>query len=67
MKHILKQAEPPALTGWKLLENEDWQPTYETLSGDTKKAVIDALMDEQGMFGAFWTTIHYLFGAYAAQ
>ena len=24
-------------------------------------------IDDQGMFGAFWTTIRYLFGAYAAQ
>jgi len=24
-------------------------------------------MDDQGMFGTFWTTIRYLFGAYVAQ
>lgn len=44
MKHIVKQAEPQALTDWKALENENWQPTYGTLSGDTKNAVKDALM-----------------------
>ena len=48
MKHIAKRAEPQALTDWKALENENWQPTYGTLSGDTKDAVKDALMTEQG-------------------
>ena len=48
MKFIVKQDEPQALTDWKLLANEDWQPTYDNLSGDTKKAVKYALMDEQG-------------------
>lgn len=48
MKYIVKQAEPPAFSEWKNLANEDWQPTYGTLSGDPKKAVKNALMAEQG-------------------
>ena len=48
MKHIIKKEEPQALTDWKALANEDWQPTYGDLSGYTKKAVKDALMAEQG-------------------
>lgn len=48
MKHILKQDEPQAFTDWKALANENWQPTYNYLSGETKSAVKYALMAEQG-------------------
>jgi len=48
MKHIVKQSEPQVFADWKALANEDWQPTYADLSGDTKKAVKAALMAEQG-------------------
>ena len=48
MKHIVKQNEPDEFTRWKALANEDWQPTYDLLSGDTKKAVKNSLMIEQG-------------------
>jgi len=48
MKHIVKQDEPQAFTDWKASANEDWQPTYDDLSGETKKAVKYALMAEQG-------------------
>ncbi len=48
MKHITKQPEPRALSGWKALANTNWQPTYADLSGETKKAVKQALMKEQG-------------------
>jgi len=48
MKHIVKQGEPQAFTDWKALSNEDWQPTYDDLAGDPKRAVKKALMDEQG-------------------
>jgi uncharacterized protein (TIGR02646 family) len=48
MKHIEKNAEPPVLTDWKARANEDWQPDYADLRGDIKKAVKEALMDEQG-------------------
>ena len=48
MKWIRKQEEPEAFTDWKALANEDWQPSYDTLSGDPKEAVKTALMKEQG-------------------
>ena len=48
MKHIVKQPEPGDFVDWKAQANEDWQPTYAELSGDTKKSVKDSLMSEQG-------------------
>lgn len=48
MKYIIKQCEPTIFTAWKGKANENWQPTYAELSGETKKAVKDALMTEQG-------------------
>ncbi len=48
MKHIIKQEQPELFSKWKAKSNDDWQPTYEILSGDIKKAVKDTLMTEQG-------------------
>lgn len=48
MKHIVKQNKPKEFTDWKVLANDDWQPTYDALSGKTKEAVKSALMAEQG-------------------
>lgn len=48
MKHVQKGNEPLAFSDWKAMANEDWLPTYDDLSGDTKKAVKKALMQEQG-------------------
>jgi len=48
MKHIVKQNEPQAFTDWKAFANEDWCPTYGDLRGETKQAVKNALMTEQG-------------------
>jgi len=48
MKHIVKQGEPQAFTDWKAQANEDWQPTYGVLAGETKTTTKDALMQEQG-------------------
>lgn len=48
MKLIEKQQEPQAYADWKALANDDWQPFYGDLSGETKKAVKDAIMGEQG-------------------
>ncbi len=48
MKYIEKGVEPRALTDWKALENENWQPMYEDLRGVEKSAVREALFDEQG-------------------
>jgi uncharacterized protein (TIGR02646 family) len=48
MKYISKGAEPAEFIDWKAKGNDNWQPTYSTLSGDPKKAVKLALMAEQG-------------------
>lgn len=48
MKYIVKGAEPQAFAAWKSMENENWKPTYSTLSGDAKKAIKNALMMDQG-------------------
>lgn len=48
MKYIEKQHEPAVFTNWKVLANDDWQPTYDALSGEVKRAVKSALMAEQG-------------------
>ena len=48
MKHVQKGNEPLVFSDWKAIANEDWQPTYYDLSGETKKAVKTALMQEQG-------------------
>ncbi len=48
MKHTIKGEEPELLTAWKALANDDWQPTYDELSGKEKRAVKQTLMREQG-------------------
>jgi uncharacterized protein (TIGR02646 family) len=48
MKHIDKREEPQSFSDWKALANEDWQPTYDNLSGVEKRDVKAALMAEQG-------------------
>ena len=49
MKCIDKQAqEPESFTNWKSLSNEDWQPSYDELSGAEKRDVVRALLEEQG-------------------
>lgn len=48
MKHINKNTEPIEFTEWKKQANEDWQPTFENLSGNEKKAVYKSLKKEQG-------------------
>ncbi len=48
MKHVVKHLEPEAFIDWKALANEDWQPTYDDLSGAPKAAVKRALMQDQG-------------------
>ena len=48
MKYISKGSEPQTFADWKALANENWQPSYGDLSGETKKAVATALMREQG-------------------
>lgn len=48
MKYIIKQEEPDSFSEWKALENEDWEPTYDDLSGREKREVKSALTREQG-------------------
>lgn len=48
MKHIVKQVEPEAFSQWKARANQDWQPTYDDLAGEIKKAVKKVLEAEQG-------------------
>ena len=48
MKWIKKCPEPPALADWKAQVSDDWQPTYATLGGTVKQAVVQALLSEQG-------------------
>lgn len=48
MKHIVKDQNTLCFDEWKTLANEDWQPTYEDLSGKEKKDVKESLMKEQG-------------------
>jgi len=48
MKYIVKGPEPQAFANWKASGNNNWHPIYDNLDRDTKKAVKDALMDEQG-------------------
>lgn len=48
MKYILKQQQPELFSTWKSIANDEWQPTFKELSGDTNKALKQALMQEQG-------------------
>ncbi|MDO8609394.1 MAG: retron system putative HNH endonuclease [bacterium] len=56
MKHIIKGDEPQSFTIWKALQNDDWQPTYDNLSGQEKKDVKDALIQEQGTICCYCET-----------
>lgn len=48
MKYIRKGPEPQVFTEWKDCANDEWHPTFATLGSTEKRAVKDALMDEQG-------------------
>ncbi len=48
MKYIRKGSEPIEFTDWKQLENEDWKPSYDKLQSSEKRAVLNALINEQG-------------------
>jgi uncharacterized protein (TIGR02646 family) len=48
MKFVQKGGEPREFTNWKALANQDWEPSYDLLSGSVKRAVKEALMKEQG-------------------
>jgi uncharacterized protein (TIGR02646 family) len=48
MKYIAKGPQPQALSEWKASGNDNWHPTYDNLDSDTKSALKEALMAEQG-------------------
>jgi len=48
MKYIAKGKEPIQFTEWKNQKNDNWKPAFSVLQGDEKKAVINALKEEQG-------------------
>jgi uncharacterized protein (TIGR02646 family) len=48
MRYIKKGQEPQSFANWKAQENDDWKPTYSTLSGEIKSDVHKALLKEQG-------------------
>ena len=48
MKYIQKGPEPVQLTEWKALENDDWQPDYDSMGSQLKNGVKTSLMQEQG-------------------
>ena len=48
MKHIAKDQNTPDFDEWKASANNDWQPTYEDLSGTIKEEVKNSLIKEQG-------------------
>ena len=56
MKHIVKQREPEAFARWKAQANDDWQPTYENMPGDCKRALKAALTAEQGALCCYCET-----------
>lgn len=47
MRYIAKGIEPIEFSDWKALENEDWKPNYNELSGLVKTAVYNSLIEEQ--------------------
>jgi uncharacterized protein (TIGR02646 family) len=48
MKFIEKGREPREFTAWKALANDNWQPSYDLLSGNEKRVLKNALITEQG-------------------
>lgn len=48
MKYLNKGKEPEAFTRWKEQAGPEWQPSYDDLRGEPKKAVVRALLEEQG-------------------
>jgi len=56
VKYIRKTNEPQSFTNWKNLANENWQPTYDELSGQVKKDVKNALIHEQGSICCYCET-----------
>lgn len=55
MKYIQKSTEPPSLTAWKALANENWQPQFAELKGQEKQDLYAALLKEQGFICCYCT------------
>ncbi|MGN7876618.1 retron system putative HNH endonuclease [Roseateles sp. 22389] len=47
MRHFAKRASPLAFEDWKRLKNDDWSPSYKTLAGEPRRALLRALLEEQ--------------------
>lgn len=47
MRHFAKRASPPAFEEWKELANDEWKPSYASLAGAPRRALIRALLEEQ--------------------
>ena len=48
MKHVVKAKSPAGFEAWKSAINDDWSPDYSSLRNPEKKALHQALLDEQG-------------------
>lgn len=48
MRHFVKGPPPESFDAWKALANDDWQPCYGNLQNPEKRALHQALLDEQG-------------------
>lgn len=48
MKQIIKNQEPEDFQDWKLLANDDWQPSWTGMPGDIKRSLHHSLIAEQG-------------------
>lgn len=48
MRHYSKRAAPASFAAWKAMANENWQPSYVSLQNPEKRALHQALLDEQG-------------------
>ena len=48
MKHIAKNEEPPELREFNTKANPNWQPSFDGMSGNLKRALHDTLLNEQG-------------------
>lgn len=48
MRHYVKGAAPESFDVWKTQANDDWQPSYGNLQNPEKRALHQALLDEQG-------------------
>jgi len=48
MKHIRKRPEPQELLDFKAAKTNDWTPSYDNLTTETKSALKQSLMQEQG-------------------